>query len=77
MAPCLPAMLLLCIYSSFAKEILKHIIGNVNILPIYNVNCRENNLTIDQYLQVERKGGGKWICWSRHNKKQSLSVQGL
>lgn len=33
MAPCLQAILLLCIYSSLAKEILKFIIEKVNILP--------------------------------------------
>lgn len=35
MVPCLPVILLLCIYGSFAKEILKHIIRNVNILPTF------------------------------------------
>lgn len=38
MAPCLPAVLSLCIYSSFAKEILKHIKGIVNTLPAFTMS---------------------------------------
>lgn len=44
---------------------------------IYHVTCQERKLIIDQYLWVERTEGGKWICWSRQNKEQSLSVKGL
>lgn len=38
MAPCFQAVLLLCVYNSLAKENLKHIIGNVNILPTFIVS---------------------------------------
>ena len=41
MAPCLLAILSLCIYSSFAKEILKHILGTVNTLPAFTVSVAE------------------------------------